>query len=99
VFEERPEITWWLENSSFDVQVPDRSKVEVLVEAPSLAKPPHERQPWVAATFSVGRGRVLHVMGHYFQQKGTVSGAAGAHRIALNFVRMRLERDAAGAPK
>jgi hypothetical protein len=99
VFDEGPEITWWLENSSFDVQVPDRTKVDVLVEAPSLGQPPHDRSPCVAATFSFGRGRVLHVMGHYFQQKGTVSGAAGAHRIALNFVRMRLERDAAGAPK
>ena len=46
-----------------------------------------------------GRGRVLHAMGHYWQQKGTVSGAEGAQRIALNFVRMRLERDSAAGTK
>jgi hypothetical protein len=31
------------------------------------------------------------VVGHYYQQKGNVSGAMGAQRLPLNFVRMRLE--------
>lgn len=98
VFDEgATKMTWWLENSSFDVQVADKQKVEVLLEAPALGRMPGSRSNIVAATFPYGRGRVLHLLGHYFQQKGSVAGAAGAQFIALNFVKMRLERDGATA--
>lgn len=82
---------WWLEQASFDVEVARRGHVEVLVEAPSLATPPWERSTAVVVTFTHGRGRVLHALGHYYQQKGNVSGAVGAQRLPLNFVRQRME--------
>ncbi len=98
VFEpETPRMSWWLEDESFDVQVADKTKVEVLLESPALARLPGSKSGVVAATFVYGRGRVLHLLGHYFQQKGTVGGAAGAQFLALNFVRTRLERDGAAA--
>jgi hypothetical protein len=96
VFSEEATPRWWLESASFDVEVLRKDLVEVLAQAPALAKPPFQRSTALAVTFTFGRGRVLHVMGHYYQQKGNVAGAVGAQRLPLNFVRMRLE--AAGAP-
>jgi hypothetical protein len=95
VFPEGGRMKWWLESASQDVQVVPGAAVDVLVESPTLSAPPYSRSPVVAATFAYGQGRVLHVMGHYYQQKGTMTGAAGAQRLALNFVRMRLEKDGA----
>lgn len=94
VFDEEEDAKWWLEETSQDVQVLKPSEVEVLVEAPALSARPYDRSPVIAATFVYGRGRVLHVMGHYYQQKGNLRGAMGVQRLPLNFVRMRLERDA-----
>jgi hypothetical protein len=51
------------------------------------------RSPAVAATFHYGRGRVLHTMGHYYQEAGNLAGTISAHRLALNFVLMRLDQD------
>ncbi|MCC7137828.1 MAG: hypothetical protein IT460_05300 [Planctomycetes bacterium] len=93
VLEEDAPPRWWLESASFDVKVLKRDAVEVLLEAPALERPPLLRSPVVAATFSYGRGRVLHVMGHYYQQKGNLAGAVGAQRLPLNFVRLRVEQD------
>jgi hypothetical protein len=49
----------------------------------------------VAATFHYGRGRVLHAVGHYYQEAGNLAGTIAAHRLALNFVLMRLAQDKA----
>ena len=83
---------WWLEDQSFDIIIGPRAKdtAEILIEAPEL------RDVWninaaVAVTFTYGRGRVLHVMGHYFQQAGNVAGTFAAHRLAMNFVLQRME--------
>jgi len=91
VFEAETRPRWWLEQASFDVEVLRKDEVVVLAEAPALARAPLQRGTAIALTFTVGRGRVLHVVGHYFQQKGNVSGAIGVQRMPLNFVRMRLE--------
>jgi hypothetical protein len=87
---------WWLESTSFDV-VPKRADVETLIVSPTLKEAPWNRSPALAVTFPYGRGRVLHTMGHYYQQKGNVSGTIAAQRLALNFVRQRLDRDAPSA--
>lgn len=81
---------WWLEQASFDV-LPLRHDVKVLIESPDLAKI-YKRSPAVAVTFKYGRGRVLHVMGHYFQEAGNLAGTVSAQRLALNFVLMRLAK-------
>jgi hypothetical protein len=92
-----PEVRakWWLEATSYDVLIVKDSAVEVLIECPALAR--MKRSPVVAATFNHGRGRVLHVLGHYYQQKGNVAGTMGVQRLALNFVKMRLDQGAGGA--
>ena len=99
VFPEGVHLKWWLESASQDVMVAHGADVEVLIEAARLAAPPLSRSPVIAATFVAGRGRVLHVMGHFYQQKGNLSGAMGAQRLALNFLRMRLERDGTPASR
>ena len=96
VFPEGLRVLWWLETASQDVKVVRGAKVDVLIESRLLESPPKPRSPIVAATFAYGEGRVLHVMGHYYQQKGNVAGAAGAQRLALNFVQMRMEKGAPG---
>jgi hypothetical protein len=83
---------WWLEQQSFDLLVKRRSDVTVLIESPEL-KESLGRSPAVAVTFTYGRGRVLHILGHYFQEAGNLAGTMAAHRLALNFVLMRLEQD------
>ncbi len=83
---------WWLENASFDVHVGRKDKVTVLIESPMLESS-FNRSPIVAATFNYGRGRVLHAMGHYYQEAGNLAGTISVHRLALNFILMRLDQD------
>jgi hypothetical protein len=89
VFDQGVSGRWWLEQSSFDVVVQRPEDVTVLIESPDLEKY-FRRSPAVAVTFAHGRGRVLHVMGHYFQEAGNVAGTIAAQRLALNFVLQRL---------
>jgi hypothetical protein len=69
-----------------------KDAVTVLIECPMLSDT-FNRSSAVAATFHYGRGRVLHTMGHYFQEAGNLVGTMAAHRLALNFVLMRLDQD------
>lgn len=92
VFLPRTQGQWWLEQASFDVVVAKPDDVTVLMEAPALHDV-YKRSPVIAATFNFGRGRVLHSVGHYFQEQGNVAGTVAAHRLALNFVLMKLDQD------
>ncbi len=81
---------WWLEQASFDVKVKRGRDVEVLITSKELEEK-FKREPGVAVLFPYGHGKVLHVMGHYFQEEGNMAGTIAAHRLALNFVLMRLQ--------
>ncbi|MDA1195704.1 MAG: FHA domain-containing protein [Planctomycetota bacterium] len=83
---------WWLEQASFDMSIGRTDAVEMLIDCPAL-RDQFNRSPGVAATFHYGRGRVLHAMGHYFQEAGNIAGTISSHRLALNFVLMRLDQD------
>ncbi len=85
---------WWLEEASVEVKILDASSVTVLLESPALAAIARSRSGVIAATFTAGRGRVLHVMGHAWQEKSDLEGTVSMQRLALNFVRQRVERDA-----
>jgi hypothetical protein len=91
VFHRGVQARWWLEQASFDIQ-PLRREVTVLIESPDL-EDLYRRNPAVAVTFKYRRGRVLHVMGHYYQEAGNLAGTVSAQRLALNFVLMRLAND------
>jgi len=92
VFHDHVQGKWWLEQASFDISVGRPDRVTVLIESPML-RDTFNRSPAVAVTFHDGRGRVLHAMGHYYQEAGNLAGTISAHRLALNFVLMRLEQD------
>lgn len=83
---------WWLEQASFEVRVLDPRNVETLIVSKDLEAKYH-RSPVVAATFRYGKGRVMHVMGHYYQEEGNLAGTITAQRLALNFVLERINRD------
>jgi hypothetical protein len=95
VFQAGSDGRWWLEQASFDLIVRKPQDVTVLIESPDLEQL-FGRSPAVAATFAFEKGRVLHVLGHYYQEAGNLAGTISAHRLALNFVLMRLRGD--GAP-
>ena len=82
---------WWLEAASAEVRVLEPAAVRVLIEAPVLASALHRKSPVIVATFAAGKGRVLHVMGHAWQEKTDLDGTVGMQRLALNFIRMRVE--------
>jgi hypothetical protein len=46
----------------------------------------------VAVTFPYGEGRVLHLLGHVFQQEGNLRGTLLVHRIVVNFLAAALQR-------
>ena len=80
---------WWLEQQSHDIVVKKPREVTVLVESPDLREH-HGRETTMAFTFAFGKGRVLHVLGHYDQEEGNLAGTVAVQRIALNFVLMGL---------
>jgi hypothetical protein len=80
---------WWLEQQSHEIVIKKPREVTVLIEGPAL-RDLHGRSPAMAITFSSGKGRVLHVMGHYDQEEGNIAGTVAVQRIALNFVLMGL---------
>ncbi len=92
VFPRGAQGRWWLEQASFDVKILKPSAVTSLIESTEL-KELYGRSPVVAATFPYGHGRVLHVMGHYYQEEGNLAGTISAQRLALNFILERLAKD------
>jgi hypothetical protein len=89
VFRVGGEGQWWLEQASFDIVVRRKNDVTVLIESQDLVDL-YNRSSAVAVTFRYGRGRVMHVAGHYYQESGNLAGTIASHRLALNFVLERL---------
>ena len=83
---------WWLEDSSVPFTVADGIGAEVLVTSADLERRHGHDAAGVAVTFPHGRGRVLHLMGHIFQQEGNVRGAVIVHRLLVNFLAAALAR-------
>jgi hypothetical protein len=92
VFHRGVQGLWWLEQASYDVKIVDTRNVEPLIVSDDLTDL-HGRSPDVAVTFRYGKGRVLHVMGHYYQEEGNLAGTISTQRLALNFVVERLLQD------
>lgn len=73
---------WWLEDSSVPFRAGDGA--EVLVRSEDLDR--RNGSDAVAAAFVHGRGTVLHLLGHVFQQEGTLRGAYAMQRLVVNFL-------------
>jgi len=75
---------WWLEESSYPFRVLRPKDVTVLIESDDLDRKYGTRA--VAVTFKFGRGRVLHMLGHFFQEEGNLKGTFSAQRLVANYL-------------
>jgi len=87
---EKNDAEWWLEDSTYPVRIVRSEMVEVLVESPVLKK--KFGSGAVAVTFRWGQGRVVHVMGHYFQKEGNLRGTFAMQKIITNFLVAAIRR-------
>jgi hypothetical protein len=78
------EAKWWLEESSYPFRVLRPDSVDVLIESDDLDRKYGTRP--VAVTFKFGKGRVLHMLGHFFQKEGNLKGTFSAQRLVANFL-------------
>ncbi|MGQ9720540.1 MAG: hypothetical protein ACUVXA_04365 [Candidatus Jordarchaeum sp.] len=67
VVEKRDEPVWWLEGSSYPIRVLNKDKVRILIRSKELKERYDEEA--VAVTFTVGGGRVIHMISHYYLQR------------------------------
>jgi FHA domain len=81
---EESDAEWWLEDSSYPIKIIRTDLVETLVSSRELKK--RFGSGAVAVTFKWGSGRVVHVMGHYYQKKGNLRGTFAMQRIITNFL-------------
>jgi len=81
---------WWLEDSSLLVDIVNPRAVDVLLESEELEM--RHGSNVVAVTFQHGRGRVVHVLGHFFQKEGNLRGTVAMQRILLNFLYQALRK-------
>jgi hypothetical protein len=70
------EPLWWLEGSSYPIEVLDPARVRVLVRSREVAD--HWGADAVVVTFEEGRGTVLHLLSHLYLQRSDVRTAADA---------------------
>ena len=77
---------WWLEDSSVPFTITAGIGAEVLVRSDELERRNGKDASAVAVTFPYGRGRVLHMLGHVFQQEGNLRGAVIVQRLVVNYV-------------
>lgn len=58
---------WWLEGSSYPIEILDKKKVKVLVRSEEL-KRRYKHDP-VIISFEYGKGVVYHMISHFYLQR------------------------------
>lgn len=58
---------WWLEGSSYPIRILDPDQVRVILASRELGE--RYGEPAVFVTFEVGRGRVYHMISHFYLQR------------------------------
>ncbi|MHC4409970.1 MAG: FHA domain-containing protein [Planctomycetota bacterium] len=87
VFARRTRTRWWLEEASKFVGRRG-NKVQVLIDSPEMKQT--YGSGLVAIAFKPSRnGRVIHLIGHFFQKDGNRAGVVGMHRLILNVLKER----------
>ncbi len=87
VFRGTRNARWWLESSSTMFKVVPGKGVRVLILSDHLGK--KFRAPTVVCEFWPGKGRVVHVLGHLYQEDGNLQGMITMHRLLFNLIRER----------
>lgn len=95
---------WWLESQSYPIRVIDRRRVEVLIDSWEMRRK-YGAGP-IAVTFRAGRGRVVHIVSHFYLQRSELRNRrdrlpAGTFAAEVGFapgspVAKRLETDGLG---
>lgn len=83
VFSRRARTDWWLEETSTMFAVTS-SKVNVLIVSDDMQQ--RFGAKVVCFDFHSGQGRVLHLLGHFYQKDGNRMGIVGMHRLILNYI-------------
>ena len=63
----KDEPVWWLEGSSYPIQILDPEKVTVLVSSKEM-KEKYGESP-IVITFEVGQGKIYHMTSHFYLQR------------------------------
>ena len=58
---------WWLEGSSYPIEIENEEKVDVLIESKEMKKRYGEAP--IAVEFDYGDGKVLHIVSHFYLQR------------------------------
>ena len=66
-FDEKADPVWWLEGSSYPIEVLDKKKVKVLVKSKELKEKYGEEA--VIIRFDHGEGTVYHMISHFYLQR------------------------------
>ncbi|MHC4493697.1 MAG: FHA domain-containing protein [Planctomycetota bacterium] len=85
VFSHRARTAWWLEETSTMIAVSDN--VDVLVASEEMAR--RYGSKVVVFRLRYGSGRVLHLLGHFYQKDGNRMGLVGMHRLINNVILQR----------
>lgn len=64
---------WWLEGSSYPIEILDQKNVEVLITSKEMAERYGEAP--IAVTFNFGLGSVFHLVSHYYLQRSELRTA------------------------
>jgi hypothetical protein len=58
---------WWLEGSSYPIQILDKEKVKVLVTSKEIEQKYGEAPVFI--TFDYGEGKIYHMISHFYLQR------------------------------
>ena len=67
LFDEKADPIWWLESSSYPIQILDKSQVKLLIVSKEMQEKYGEAP--IVITFDYGEGTVLHMTSHYYLQR------------------------------
>lgn len=73
---------WWLESSSYPIEILDKKKVKVLVRSDELKR--RYKHDAVIVSFEWGKGIVYHMISHFYLQRSeTRTKKQGSYRPLL----------------
>ncbi|MFW9970009.1 MAG: hypothetical protein ACFFDF_07390 [Candidatus Odinarchaeota archaeon] len=67
LFNEEADPIWWLESSSYPIQILDKTRVKLLIVSKEMQEK-YGEDP-IVITFDYGEGTVLHMTSHYYLQR------------------------------
>lgn len=82
--EDGREPLWWLEGSSYPIEVLDPARVRVLIRSREVGSQ-WGAEP-VVVTFEEGQGTVLHMLSHLYLQRSDVRGARDAQPAEVSLM-------------